>query len=54
MKIVDASRNEKNEVIFVLEDGKSVFPTEQYIADKKPQLGDDYEVETPEETKPTE
>ena len=46
MKITAASRNENNEIIFVLEDGTSVHPSAEYIADKKPQIGDDYEVET--------
>lgn len=48
MKIVDAKRNEENQVVFVLEDGSEVTPSEQYIQDNKPQIGDELVEETPE------
>ena len=41
MKIVDAKR-EGNEITAILEDGREVALTAEYIAEHKPQLGDEY------------
>lgn len=52
MKIVDAKRNEENQVVFVLEDGSEVTPSEQYIQDNKPQIDDEFVEEVAQEAAP--
>lgn len=47
MKIVDAIRNEENQIVFVLEDGEHVFPSDEYIQENKPQVGDEWVAEVP-------
>lgn len=52
MKIVDAKRNEENQIVFVLEDGSEVTPSEQYIQDNKPQIDDEFVEEVAQEAAP--
>ena len=47
MKIVEFERVE-NEVFAILESGHKVLLSWEYIFDKKPQVGDDFEVADPE------
>ena len=41
MKITDFERGESNEIIAVLEDGSKVVLSFDYVAEHKPQIGDE-------------
>lgn len=45
MKIIDCKRGENQEVIAILEDNSEVTLSWEYVAEKKPQIGDDFAVE---------
>ena len=47
MKIVEAVRNEENHIVFILDDGSEIFPSNEYIQENKPQIGDEWLAEVP-------
>jgi hypothetical protein len=46
MKIVGFERDESNNIVAILEDGQAKTLSFDYVAENKPQVGDEIEVES--------
>lgn len=49
MKIVDFKRDEKNQVVAILDDDSEQVLSSEYVAQNKPQIGDELIEEAPAE-----